>query len=84
MTVLAAGLTALVSLIIFSGLPALWQPVFEIEGFERASIDRFFLAISSRDPIFDRAATSARLSELGALRVEALGLPREEAGEEAV
>jgi len=78
MGVLSAGLTALVSLLIFSGLPALWQPVFEVEGFERASIDRFFLAISIHDPAFDRAATAARLAELGAMRVSPVGLSREE------
>jgi hypothetical protein len=30
-------------------LPRLWQPVFEIEGFERASVDRFWIAVDIRD-----------------------------------
>ena len=73
MAVLFAALSACLVLAVWSGLPALWQPIFEVPGFERASIDRFFLAISKEDPAFDGEATARRLTELGASRVEAFG-----------
>jgi hypothetical protein len=81
MGVLTTGLTALVALAVVSGWPALWQPVFEVPDFERASIDRFFLSVSASDPIFDRETTSRRLASLGAERVSAVGL---RGGQEAV
>ncbi|TKD09504.1 DUF3341 domain-containing protein [Polyangium fumosum] len=73
MAVLFSALAACVILALWSGLPALWQPIFEVPGFDRASIDKFFLAISDRDPAFDREATARRLTELGATRIELLG-----------
>jgi hypothetical protein len=73
MCVLASGLSALVALVVASGWPRLWQPVFEVRGFERASIDRFFLAVSAFDPAFDREVTAAHLASVGAMRVEAVG-----------
>ncbi|MDI3287977.1 DUF3341 domain-containing protein [Polyangium sp. 15x6] len=74
MAVLFSALSACVILAIWSGLPALWQPIFEVPGFEQASVDKFFLAISDRDPAFDREATARKLTELGASRVEPLGV----------
>mgnify|MGYP003548360617 CR=1 FL=1 len=38
--------------------------------FERASDDRFFISIESRDPRFDAAATPRLLAEAGAARLE--------------
>jgi hypothetical protein len=73
MAVLFSALAACIILAIWSGLPALWQPIFEVNGFERASIDKFFLAVSDLDPAFDREATAQRLTELGASQVEAFG-----------
>ncbi|MDI1446928.1 DUF3341 domain-containing protein [Polyangium sp. 6x1] len=74
MGVLFASLSACIILAIWSGLPALWQPIFEVPGFDRASIDKFFLAISDRDPAFDREAIARTLKELGASRVEPFGV----------
>jgi hypothetical protein len=74
MAVLFSSLSACIILAIWSGLPALWQPIFEVPGFERASIDKFFLAVSDVDPAFDRDATARRLTELGASRVEPFGV----------
>jgi hypothetical protein len=73
MTVLAAGLAALISPIVLGGLPRLWQPVFEVDGFERASIDRFWLAVGVGDRELDRSRDSAALQNAGALRVVWLG-----------
>jgi hypothetical protein len=43
--VLAAAFTAFVVFFIAVRLPALWHPVFEVEGFERAFIDRYWIGI---------------------------------------
>jgi hypothetical protein len=69
MGILFAAITALVSTIILSGLPRLWHPFDEIEGFDRALVDRFFLILDDKDPKLDLAKAEARLKELGALRV---------------
>lgn len=68
MAVLAASLTIFLSLLLLSGLPRLWHPVFETEGFESASVDRFWLsARAPNDAPID--AIEAALREGGALRV---------------
>jgi hypothetical protein len=67
--VLGAALVAFVGLLVALRLPELWHPVFEVEGFERASVDRFWLAVGDRDPLFDSDRTSSALTELGPLRV---------------
>jgi len=73
--VLAAALAALVALLVLCRLPELWHPVFAVEGFERASIDRFWLGVDAGDPRFDRDATAAELRAAGALRVAAVPAP---------
>ncbi len=45
MAVLCAGIATFLATLILGGLPRLWHPVFEVPGFERASIDRFWLAL---------------------------------------
>jgi len=69
MTVLCAAATALLSALVLGGLPRLWHPVFEVDGFERATIDRFWLAVDPGDPAIDRARDTAALEAAGALRV---------------
>lgn len=69
--VLLASLTAVFSFMGFSGIPRLHAPVFEVEGFSRASIDRFFLALDARDPAWDPDRATRILAEAGALRVSA-------------
>src|SRR5690606_8094201 len=71
--VLFCGLATFVVTLAFSGLPALWRPEFEIEGFERASLDRFWVFVSARDPRFDRTTTTELLESLQPLRVVELG-----------
>ena len=70
MTVLFASAAALISAIVLGGLPRLWHPVFEVDGFERASIDRFWLAVGIGDTALDRARDTAALVAAGALRIE--------------
>lgn len=69
--VLFAAITGFVATLALSGLPALWSPEFEVPGFERASIDTFWVGIDMTDPNFDGRVVD-ELRELGALRVEEL------------
>jgi hypothetical protein len=75
MTVLFSAAAALVSAIVLGGLPRLWHPVFEVDGFERASVDRFWLAVGVGDAALDRPRDTAALVAAGALRVEWPGEP---------
>lgn len=68
-TVILASLTAVVSFLGFSRIPRLYAPVAEVEGFDRASIDRYFLALDERDPAFDSAVALQILRDADALRV---------------
>ena len=67
--ILAAAVSGFIALMADTGLPRLHHPLFAIEGFERASQDRFLLAIAP--PQGKRAATSAqtRLRKSGALSI---------------
>lgn len=55
------------------GLPRLWHPILEVEGFERHSTDRFFLNVESTDAQFDFEETTHQLEELSPLRVARYG-----------
>jgi hypothetical protein len=69
-TILLASLTAVLSVILLSGLPMPYHPVFNVQRFaERASQDGLFLAIEADDPKFDREKTRAFLESLGAREV---------------
>ena len=56
LTVLFAALSAAIGMLVLNGLPRLEHPVFNIAGFERASLDRFFLCVEAADPRFDAPA----------------------------
>ena len=45
-------------------LPRLHHPLFAVPGFRRASEDRFFLLIESRDPLFEEAEAAQFLARL--------------------
>jgi hypothetical protein len=47
--VLAASLAAFIGFFVSTGLPRFWHPVFEIDGFGRATADRYWLAIDAGD-----------------------------------
>jgi hypothetical protein len=55
------------------GLPRLHHPLFDVEGFERASHDRYFVAVGAADPRFDVDLTGAELQRTDPLRVAAFG-----------
>lgn len=54
MTILFAALTAVFGMLLLNGLPRPHHPVFDVEEFELASRDRFFLLIPWYDPAYDR------------------------------
>ena len=68
-TVLCAGLTAAISMILMNGLPMPYHPVFNVPRFVRASQDAFFLCIEAKDPNFDRQKTGEFMESLGAVEV---------------
>jgi hypothetical protein len=70
--VLAASVTGFVVMLWACRLPRLHHPVFEVDGFERASVDRFWLGVDDADPRFDERVAD-ELTRLGALRTARLG-----------
>jgi len=59
-------LATLGGMLALNRLPRLHHPIFDAPGFERVTVDRFFLAIELRDPRFDQQRTPALLERLGA------------------
>lgn len=48
-TVLGAALAAFIGLFWSLRLPRLWHPMFEVDGFESAMVDSYWIAIDARD-----------------------------------
>lgn len=69
LTVLTSGLSGLVAILAFNGLPRPHHPLFAVPGFERATRDRFFLLIEARDPRFGAGAVRAFLRGLSPAEV---------------
>ncbi|HXG54625.1 MAG TPA: DUF3341 domain-containing protein [Vicinamibacterales bacterium] len=70
LTILFASFTAVLSVILLSGLPMPYHPVFNVPRFAaHASQDGLFLAIEADDPKFDLEKTRAFLLSLGAKEV---------------
>ena len=63
-TILIAGLTAAISMLMLNGLPQPYHPVFNVERFGGASKSKFFLCIESDDKKFDAEATARFLESL--------------------
>jgi hypothetical protein len=69
-TILCSALTAFFGMLATNGLPKPYHPIFNTPRFERASQDRFFLAIEATDPNYDPVRTRQFLLELNPLNVE--------------
>jgi Protein of unknown function (DUF3341) len=69
LTILFAGLTAVIGMFALNGLPQPYHPVFNNPRFSQASKDRYFLCIEAADPEFDRAETENFMQSLNARHV---------------
>lgn len=68
-TVLCASLTAFFGFFVITRLPRLWHPIFELDGFDRATTDRYWLAIDASDHRSGPEVTIHELRSLSPLRV---------------
>ena len=64
MTILFAGISAVLGMLALNGLPMPYHPVFNVPRFALASRNRFFFCIEARDPLFDRRKTAEFLETL--------------------
>jgi hypothetical protein len=71
-TVLFAALTAFALVLVFSRMPRLHDPIMDVEGFERTSLDRFWLGIDDVESVFNRELPE-RLRAMGAVALRTVG-----------
>lgn len=64
--ILFAAVSGFLGFLTLCKLPRVWHPVFEAPGFERASIDRFFVSVRLTGGEAERRQVIERLEELGA------------------
>jgi len=69
LTILFAAISAVIGMIVLNRLPMPYHPAFNVERFEHASRDKFFLLVESEDPKFDRKGTLDFLKGLNASEV---------------
>jgi ActD protein len=67
LTILLAALAAFFSVLALNRLPMPYHPVFNVERFELASRNRFFLCIEAADTNFELERTRRFLDEIGSL-----------------
>ena len=68
MGVLGAAVSAFLGVLWAGRLVRPWHPVFEAEGFDSASVDKFWLAVPAAEEPSRRAALESAVQSLGALR----------------
>jgi mono/diheme cytochrome c family protein len=72
LTVLFAGITALVAMIVLNNLPLPSHPLDFVRRFARSTDDRFFLLVEAADPKFDQEATTKLLEQTHPSGIEAV------------
>jgi len=70
LTILFAALTAVFGMLGLNALPQLYNPLFKVERFRRATSDRFFVVIDATDPKFDEEQVTQLLNSTKPLAVE--------------
>jgi hypothetical protein len=70
--VLFSSVLGFLALMWFCRLPRLYDSVFEADGFERATLDGFWITVDAADPAFDTGVRD-ELVRLGAQRVASFG-----------
>jgi hypothetical protein len=70
---LLGAITVFVAFLIGAKLLKLWEPLFEVPGFESATRAGFWLAIDARDHAWNRAVIVEALHGAGASRVHGFG-----------
>ena len=70
MMILFAAIATLGGMIALNKLPKFSNPLFKSERFLRATSDRFFIAISAKDPKFDREAVTSLFENCQATAIE--------------
>jgi hypothetical protein len=68
--VLLSAVSAVGGLFALCGWPRWYNPLFRAPRFRRATIDRYFICIETRDPKFDRVRVEALFRETGAAAIE--------------
>ncbi|MEM6455271.1 MAG: DUF3341 domain-containing protein [Acidobacteriota bacterium] len=70
LTILLAAFSGVIGMILLNGLPQPYHPVFNVEAFGRATLDRYFLIIESTDAKYDEDGARSFLQGLdGVLEV---------------
>jgi hypothetical protein len=69
MTILVAGIAAVLGMLALNGLPQPYHPVFNVERFAHASRDAYFLCITARDAKFEPRATREFLRGLSPVEI---------------
>lgn len=68
-TILLSAFSAVIGMFLLNGLPAPYHPVFNVEAFERATTDRFFLLVESADDAWDHAKVRDFMTNLAPVEV---------------
>jgi hypothetical protein len=71
--VLFGALTAFFGTLVLCKLPRFWQPLFEVEGFRRASSDRYFVSLDATDRNYQPERSRADLEALHPVSVALVG-----------
>lgn len=64
LTILFAAFGAVIGMLAMNRLPQPYHPAFNAPCFDLATLDRFFLCIEARDPLFEREKTRSFLDSL--------------------